>query len=473
MGITGALKQLNINGLMSKEAVMASLSKVEYTLKGKKYASTFKSPAIADRFVKAAAEKWGPDFSQSGSTAITSDKSYINGEKPEHIKSAAEEEICLCGCSRDGHDEKGYCDKCADCPGYSPKKESTHKEGNRWLMHEISEKAKKEQKEKDEKKPAAKEATSQAEFIEEKRMGDDATVKNPKPVVKSQKDWVDKKRMETTAGFNFFFPGQALREFYPEMQHELVDYPNATNAPMTETQVDAPKGTNESMIGSIVGDPHENAELDMAINASFDEMTKLSYISTSPAGAAIGGVDVKSQTGEPDQFLSEDQLRGPGRFGEEFYQQHGDGPDAHAFLAGKSAANLGDKEKLGTFLKRVMAEIAATFIAAYKVMSRPPLDKVPGIGEIQLDQLEQQSTQSMASGLSLTISESRVKHLVHNLNDGEVQSCINDAWAQSAVWISSASGGMVYEVFVRAEQLDNESMALKYRFVTGYRDSSK
>src|SRR5271170_426570 len=38
--------------------------------------------------------------------------------------------------------------------------------------------------------------------------------------------------LEKEAGFNFFFPGQVLTEFYPEIQHEIVDYPNAKNSPM-------------------------------------------------------------------------------------------------------------------------------------------------------------------------------------------------------------------------------------------------
>ena len=135
----------------------------------------------------------------------------------------------------------------------------------------------------------------------------------------------------------------------------------------------------------------------------------------------------------------------------------------------KTAGIGGGKEQFASFLKRVMAEVAATFIAAYKVTSRTPLDKIPGVGELQLDQIEQQQMQN--TSMTLNITGSRVKNLVQKLTDSDIQECINDAWAQAAVWCSSPGGGFVYEVFVRAETLDSESLLLTYKFVTGTRDS--
>ncbi len=298
--------------------------------------------------------------------------------------------------------------------------------------------------------------------------------------------------IERTAGFNFFFPGQALREFYPEIQHELVDYPNATNAPM-----DADIAGNTLDAPSFHGNETEGPGfLTAALESTFDNLTKVSYVSTSPAGAAGLGLDFKPQIPEgqqqtsPDEIrrnnemedfpksdspgmnplLKENEIKGEG-FTQEFGSQYGEGPDALSVLAGlmKTAGTLQDKENFGTFLKRVMAELAATFISAYKLTSRPPLNKIPGIGEIQLDQIEQQQLQGGSTTLNIT--GSRVKALVEKLTDSDIQNCINDAWAQGAVWVSSPSGGMVYECFVRAETLDSESLNLKYKFVTGYRDS--
>jgi phage-related minor tail protein len=84
--------------------------------------------------------------------------------------------------------------------------------------------------------------------------------------------------------------------------------------------------------------------------------------------------------------------------------------------------------------------------------------------------MEQQQLQGGSTTLNIT--GSRVKALVEKLTDSEIQEAINDGWAQAAVWCSSPGGGFVYEVFVRAETLDSESLLLKYRFVTGTRDSN-
>lgn len=164
-------------------------------------------------------------------------------------------------------------------------------------------------------------------------------------------------------------------------------------------------------------------------------------------------------------------------FEEEFYQHYDGQPggDALSQLASeqerpKTAAATGDyKAQLGRFLKRVVAEIAAAFISAWKMTGREPLDKAPGTGEVQLDQVEQQQQYQGLSSLSLNITKSRVKYLVEKLSDSELQEILNDCWAQAAVWCSSPNGGYVREVFVRAETLDS-SLNLKYRFVTGTRD---
>jgi hypothetical protein len=307
------------------------------------------------------------------------------------------------------------------------------------------------------------------------------------------------------AGFNFFFPGQALREFYPELQHELVDYPNATNAPMTS------EVSGDSLNGPLYqGGDDDSDHITAALEGTFDTLTKLGFVdagpntSTSPAGGALGLSDKPLVTegtplheedeirnsAEPDSFYryrqdgppggafrTENQDRG-GMFEEEFYQHYDGQPglDAHSQLASeqersKTAASTGDyKAQLGHFLKKVMAEIAATFISAYRLTSRPPLDRIPGTGEVQLDQIEQQAVQGLGGGLSLNITNSRVKRLVEKLSDSEIQECINDAWAQAAVWCSTPAGGFIYETFVRAETLDSDSLALKYKFVTGSRE---
>jgi hypothetical protein len=114
-----------------------------------------------------------------------------------------------------------------------------------------------------------------------------------------------------------------------------------------------------------------------------------------------------------------------------------------------------------------MGEVAATFIAAFKVTTRMPMNQIPGVGEIQLAQVEQ----PVASTFNIVNTGSRVKYLMDKLTDSEIQDAINDAYAQGAVWHEAKEGGFVYEVFVRAETIDTESMILKYKFVTGTKEA--
>jgi len=509
----------------NREKKMAKDNKVEFVLKGKKREASFSSPETAEAFIKAAAEKWGPDFSAPGSVAVTSDKSYIDGEKPEGLKTADTDKLEEWAMRPEGEggalddvkehlpEDMGFTGRLVtlSTDGYGRLQVSATDEGQRLaaslaneatvdaLHHLLAEATEngwrweapedlgaltdapiisdpdgnvywhQNYQVEDPVETLARGGTVQFDSggTKEREMGP-----TEGGVVASKKDVRKDGKAGKEAGFNFFFPGQALREFYPDLQHELVDSPNATNAPMVDSGVDVAKGTNESTIGGIVGDPHEDPELDIAIEASFDGMKKLGYVSTSPGAVGLGR-DFKPQVLEGKPFRTEDEIRGP-MFQEEFYQNFDMGPEGGAMnvVAKQAAAFGGEKEQFGAFLKKVMAEVAATFISAWKVTSRPPLDKVPGTGSLQLDQVEQRDFSGM-SGLLMGQEGmgSRVKHLVDKLNDSEIQSCINDSWAQSAVWNSTLNGGFVYEVFVRAESLDSESLLLKYRFITGVRDS--
>jgi hypothetical protein len=107
-------------------------------------------------------------------------------------------------------------------------------------------------------------------------------------------------------------------------------------------------------------------------------------------------------------------------------------------------------------------------VAAFKVTSRPLLDKVPGVGELQLDVIEQGTGMTLPAGQ--TTQGGRVKYLMGKLNDGDIKQAINDAWAQAAVWNDNSEGGFVYEVFVRPETIDTDSLVMKYKFVAGTRE---
>jgi hypothetical protein len=276
--------------------------------------------------------------------------------------------------------------------------------------------------------------------------------------------------LEKEAGFNFFFPGQVLTEFYPEIQHEIVDYPNAKNDAMGLETPD------------IVGDGGHELEgvLDDALDTTVVEMIQLpadisdpmsmaaaDYSSTSPAGGMGIGRDGKPEVLEGAPLRKENDIRGY-MFTDEFYGQYEGIPGAAMQVASmKTAAEGGEKEQFARFLKLVCGEIAATMVAAFKVTQRPLLDKVPGVGEVQLDTMEQGSApQPMGS----TSQGGRMKYILSKINDGDIKAAINDAWAQAAVWNDSPEGGFVYEVFVRPETIDTDSMKLTYKFVAGTRE---
>jgi hypothetical protein len=280
-------------------------------------------------------------------------------------------------------------------------------------------------------------------------------------------------QVEKEAGFNFFFPGQVVKEFYPEIQHEIVDYPNATNQPMSGA------GAPE-----IVGDGGHELEgiLDEALDTNIVEMIQLpadvgdveplamaaaDYSSTSPASGMGIGRDGKPEVLEGAPLRKENDVRGA-MFTDEFYGQYEGIPGAAMAVASKTAAEGDETKQFALFLKKVCGEIAATLVAAFKVTTRPLLDKVPGMGELQLDIIEQGTGAILPPGQ--TTQGGRVKWLMDKLNDGDIKAAINEAWAQAAVWNDNPEGGFVYEVFVRPETIDTDSLVMKYKFVCGTRE---
>jgi hypothetical protein len=233
----------------------------------------------------------------------------------------------------------------------------------------------------------------------------------------------------------------------------------------------------------IVGDGGHELEgmLDSALDVNVVEMIQLpadvgevepmamaaaDYSSTSPAGGMGIGRDGKPEVLEGAPLRKENDIRG-NMFTDEFYGQYEGIPGAAMNVASKRAADGDEVKQFGMFLKKVCGEIAATLVAAFKVTSRPLLDKVPGVGEIHLDQIEQGSA---AMPLGQTTQGGRVKYMMDKLNDGDIKAAINEAWAQGAVWHEGANGGFVYEVFVRPETIDTDTMVMKYKFVCGTRE---
>ena len=280
------------------------------------------------------------------------------------------------------------------------------------------------------------------------------TLMDLKPTSKNEKEF-----SKEAGSFNLSpsgVPSQVIQEFYPELQHELVSYPNVTNAPMT----------NPDISGDIHSTPEYNeGDLPGSIEDVFSTMSRIGYISTSPAPAMGLGIEAQPQVLEGAPLRKDNLIRGP-QFIDEFYQNF-EGIDGATLTLASKTAGMEDKEQFSLFLKRVMGEVAASFIAAYKVTSRLPLNKVPGVGEIQLALVEQ----PIQNVFNVVNSGSRVKALIDKLTDSEQEDAINEAWAQAAVWNDSKDGGFILEVFVRAETLDQDSMILKYRYVLGTKEA--
>jgi hypothetical protein len=280
----------------------------------------------------------------------------------------------------------------------------------------------------------------------------------------------DDKTVEKEAGFNFFFPGQVLREFYPEIQHEIVDYPNATNAPMLTPEI---VGDAEELM-SALDEALEPGTLSKVENENLMPIAAGFYSTAAPAGGSVStspgavgiGRDAQPQVLDGAPLRKENDIRGP-MFLEEFYDQYAGVPGEALMVASVKTASADEAKQFSFFLKKVSGEIAATMIAAFKVTTRPLLDKVPGMGEVQLADVEK--PEGLAAFATVNTA-SRVKYLMDKLTDSEIQDAINDAWAQAAVWHDGPNGGFVYEVFVRMESIDTDSMIAKYKFVAGTRE---
>ncbi len=257
------------------------------------------------------------------------------------------------------------------------------------------------------------------------------------------------------AAFNMFIPGQVLNEFYPELNREIIDTPTEAFGggdgydPAVGLPGNSPTGVPQSADG---------------IPGNGD-----AYIPTGPSAAMGLGNDGKPQVLEGAPLRQKNDIRGYS-FDQEYYatQQN---LSPKAFVAAYAVERINKKASVeefqaqfADFLKKAMGEIAASLITAFKVTSRPLMNKVPGTGEVKLDEVEQNN---MPLPLGSTNIASRVRYLMGKLTDSQIQEAINGAWAQAAVWNEDKNGGYNYEVFIRPDSLDKTTMVLKYEFVVG------
>jgi hypothetical protein len=235
-------------------------------------------------------------------------------------------------------------------------------------------------------------------------------------------------RMTSNKAATFLFtPGQVLREFYPEISENLLIYPQQNNFGMPEATQD----------------------------------------NSANAGPASGSLNPKPNVIEESVPLRRElQLRGPGAM-DQFYRSVVNIPSGRLQMAAsdkKGAATPKETLTLLEILQGVCGEIAATMISAFKVTQRPLALGIPGEGSVVLD-ASANGDIDLSTQSSLGLG-SQLKGLIRNMNDSDLQAVLNDSWAQASVWCNGEKGGFTYEVLVRAEAFDDESLELKYKYVT-------
>jgi hypothetical protein len=265
----------------------------------------------------------------------------------------------------------------------------------------------------------------------------------------------EKSEKAKVAAFNMFIPSQVAKEFYPEVLQETVDFPGGEVGD---------KDGHDPAIGLPGESPTGVYQAADGIPGNGD-----AYIPTGPSQAMGIGNDGQQQILEGAPLRQDNDIRGYS-FDQEYYAQQSN-LNPKAFVAAYAVEKINKKAspeefqaQFADFLKRAMGEIAAAFIAGFKVTSRPPMNKVPGTGEVQLDQVEQ-SSQPLPYGA--TNVGSRVRYLLGKLTDSQIQDAINGAWSEASVWNGDKNGGYNFEIFVRPDSIDKTTTVLRYQFVVG------
>jgi hypothetical protein len=296
-------------------------------------------------------------------------------------------------------------------------------------------------------------------------------------------------RITSSKAASFMFtPGQVLREFYPELSNNLLMYPaqnnsgmpeatngnNANGAPSgaslnpkpsmvqesvplrREMQLRGP-GAMDQFYRSVVNIPSGRLNMASLTKEASDVETEIRKLRQQISALPENSPDVKGLQ-ERIETLKKDLKPSNG---ESEVQRRGLSIASTEKTAG---ATPEEAEALLEILQGVCGEIAATFISAFKVTTRPLALGTPGEGSVCLDSRstgDQNVSTQFIQGLG-----SQVQALVRKMNDSDLQGILNDAWAQASVWCNGEKGGFTYEVLVRAEAFDDESLSLKYRFVS-------
>ena len=260
---------------------------------------------------------------------------------------------------------------------------------------------------------------------------------------------------------SYMAPGQVLKEFYPGVLDQVLLHPAYNNSPIGP---DIPLPSSKHQLNEA---PNSESDHGFTTPEHNDNEADEKHSLTSPGLVSTesgGGTPLRSQ---------ERNIRGP-FFMDQFYKIHADISPASLTIKSslnKFASEINAQAVVKDYLAKMAAEIASSLLAAFSVTGVPAFVGVPTDGVIDLA-----STGTVLAMNPLLTSGAmnpiitQLKNLLDSLSDSQLTECINDAYAQSAVWRESDSNSFVYEVFVRVESVDTEAMTISYKFVTGLKE---
>lgn len=253
----------------------------------------------------------------------------------------------------------------------------------------------------------------------------------------------------------FVHPGQALEQFYPDVLNELSNYPigypeRDYTAPPLQLQEGTPV-TDSSTV-------------------TLEDYSDNGMMHSNGAPGLIQTQDLESAP----LRSNERAIRGP-YFLDQFYRDHCEIPPALLTIKSslqkqaKVAASINKVEVVSEFLKGIAGELAASLLAAFKVTSRPCFTYTPCYATLDLKEYLTPSDYP-GRAVSPTAFAEQLKALVQSLNSGDLTEALNQAYAQSAVWHESDQDSYTYEIFVRLEDFDTDSLKIRYKYLSGKKE---
>ena len=243
--------------------------------------------------------------------------------------------------------------------------------------------------------------------------------------------------------FDWMAPGQVLKEFYPGIHNQM------------QTQMHDKDDYHPIKPDEQERESQNNSDITLKDNEAEEKHTL-----TSP-----GLVSTESGGGTPLRSR-ERNIRGP-FFMDQFYKIHADISPAN--LTVKSSLNktatLPKTEIIQDFLSKLSAEIASTLLAAFQVSDKPAFVGVATEGTIDLKTYSWQEISPKLTSVTDPVA-AQIKNLLESISDSELTDVINESWSQAAVWKDSGSKPFLYEVFVRIESVDTDTMLVTYKFIT-------